>query len=106
MSYQISLLKNGVEVHSHDVTDAQVKCLEHDLIDVQAWITHAATYPVIRKTEACVRRICDDNLPILEADDSVTSIPLDKNEMASGILARSDYKNRAAREDAEYEANL
>ena len=46
------------------------------------------------------KRLVAEWLPKLYADDSVSSMPASEDEIVALVVARSDYKDRAAR-DAE-----
>jgi hypothetical protein len=98
MTYRIIIEKDGAEIESLDINDDQVKCLEHDLDDIGKWVAHAATHFVTRKIEACRGHLIEASRSLLEADDSVTTIPLDQDALAKQIIARPDYKDRAARD--------
>jgi len=78
------------------LTDAQVKCLDDSLPDFQKWLQEA----VDGKINQCKKRMLKEWQPRLFADGSVTSIPGTEDGLVDFIFARSDYKNRTAR-DAE-----
>ena len=52
------------------------------------------------KVNNCKKRMINEWLPKLYADDSVSSIPASEDEIVALIVARDEYKNRVAR-DAE-----
>jgi len=66
------------------------------LVDIDSWVTSA----VAGKVNNCKKRMLQEWLPKLYADDSVDSIPASEDEIVAMIIARDDYKDRAAR-DAE-----
>ena len=66
------------------------------LVDIDSWVTSA----VAGKVNNCKKRMLQEWLPKLYADDSVDSIPASEDDIVALIVARSDYKDRAAR-DAE-----
>ena len=66
------------------------------LVDIDSWVTSA----VAGKVNNCKKRMIQEWLPKLYADDSVDSIPASEDELVAMIIARDDYKDRAAR-DAE-----
>ena len=73
--------------------------LKHDLLDIQEWVEGA----LFGKINNCKKRMCREWREILYADESVTQIPNDDDELVALIIARDDYKNREERE-AEMEA--
>jgi hypothetical protein len=78
------------------LTANENSCLLHAVSDAEAWLTAAIT------EKARVRRdaLNDDWRPTLYADSSVTELPADPDELATLILARSDYKTRAQQDAA------
>jgi len=66
------------------------------LLDVQDWVDGA----IDGKVNNCKKRMLREWLPKLYDDDSVSSIPASEDEIVAMIIARDDYKDRAAR-DAE-----
>tara|TARA_R110000765_G_scaffold62986_1_gene122407 strand:- start:917 stop:1195 length:279 start_codon:yes stop_codon:yes gene_type:complete len=82
-----------------DISDHQEKLLLNDLLDVDAWIQAAVT----GKTNKCGKRMADQATQVLKADSSVESMPATDEGLQKALLARSDYKDRVARdkEDAE-----
>ena len=66
------------------------------LVDIDSWVSSA----VDGKVNNCKKRMLAEWLPKLYADDSVDSIPATEDEIVAMIVARDDYKDRAAR-DAE-----
>ena len=96
MAYEIVVTKDGAPISSVSVTDAQVKCLEHKLLDVDA-----STFAVASKIETCSQAIIEDYTPILAADPTVTAVPTDPIALVELIQARPDYKTRAEKEAEE-----
>ena len=82
-----------------DISDHQEKVLLNDILDVDAWIQAAVT----GKTNKCGKRMADQATQVLKADSSVESMPATDEGLQKALLARSDYKDRVARdkEDAE-----
>ena len=82
-----------------DISDHQEKSLLNDLLDVDAWIQAAVT----GKINKCGKRMADQATQVLKADSSVESMPATDEGLQKALLARSDYKDRVARdkEDAE-----
>ena len=69
--------------------------LKNDLLDVQDWVDKA----VDGKVNNCKKRMLREWMPKLYADDSVSSIPASEDEIVAMIVARDDYKDRAARDE-------
>jgi len=84
------------------VSDAQVRALEHDIssADIAADIQRRLEWVVTHKSEQCRARMIAAGMPILQADDSVSSIPVDENELAAIIKAHPSYLDRDARNAA------
>ena len=78
------------------LTANENSCLLHAVANAEAWLTAAIT------EKARVRRdaLNDDWRPTLYADASVTELPADPDELATLILARSDYRTRAQQDAA------
>jgi len=79
-----------------NISDHQEKVLLNDLLDVDAWIQAAVT----GKINKCGKRMADQSTQVLKADSSVESMPATDEGLQKALLARSDYKNRAARDKA------
>lgn len=97
MAYEIVVTKDGVPISTTDVSDAQVKFLEHKLADVDAWLINASTFAVASKIKTCARSIVEEHSPILAADPAVATVPTDQGALVELIQARPDYKSRAQR---------
>ena len=69
------------------------------LVDIDSWVTSA----VAGKVNNCKKRMLQEWLPKLYADESVTQIPASEDEIVAMIIARDDYKDRAARDAEESE---
>ncbi len=91
--------------HTYTVTltDDQQKILSNDLYTdtdmsgVDAWIADAVT----GKINNCWKRMQQEWTTKLMNDESFTdSIPSNQADFISLVVARSDYKNRKARDDA------
>ena len=85
-----------MDITKRTLTTTEESVLKNDLLDVQDWVTKA----VDGKVNNCKKRMIAEWTPKLMADDSVSSIPANEDELIAMILARDDYKNRVAR-DAE-----
>ena len=79
------------------ISAADEKVLKNDLLDIQDWADKA----IVGKINNCKKRMIREWLPKLQADPTVTSIPVTENELIAFITARSDYKDRVARKNAE-----
>ena len=86
------VLRSGIEI-----SDADLKCLQHDLLNIEEWIQGAITGKIAR----CKGRLIDQWLPVVIADRSVTTIPADEAEIIKLITNRADYKNRVERDAVE-----
>ena len=73
--------------------DAQV-ALEHDLLDIDAWVQAA----VAGKINNCKKHMVDEAVTVLKADPTVAVMPGIDHGLIAELVKRSDYKNRAARE--------
>ena len=80
-----------------EVDDTQQAILNNDLVDINQWVQDAMT----GKINNCWKRMQQDWTTKLMNDSSFTDpIPSNQADFVKLILARSDYKNRKAREDA------
>jgi hypothetical protein len=101
MAYRISVEKDDFEISMMEISDQQVACLEHDLLDVDEWVIHAVMHAIDPKIRACRDRMIEAHRKIIEADPAVAALPKSRDEQAAMIVARGDYKNRATRESEE-----
>jgi len=85
-----------MDISKRTLSSLEESVLKNDLSDVQGWVDGA----INGKINNCKKRMVKEWLPKLYADDSVSSIPASEDEIVALIVARDDYKNRAAR-DAE-----
>ena len=76
------------------ISDAEEACLMNDLLDVDAWVQSA----VEGKINKCKKRFIREWYPKLMADPTVTDMPADEQRFIDVVLARPDYKDRAARD--------
>ena len=80
-----------------EVDDTDQTVLKNDLLDIDAWVQAAMT----GKINNCWKRMQRDWTTKLMNDDSFTdSIPSNKADFVTLVTARSDYKDRKARDDA------
>jgi len=85
-----------MDISKRTLSSFEESVLKNDLPDVQDWVNRA----INGKINNCKKRMIREWLPKLYADDSVSSIPASEDEIIALVVARSDYKDRAAR-DAE-----
>jgi|TARA_B100001778_G_scaffold28394_1_gene20716 hypothetical protein len=86
-----------MDIEKRTLTTTEQSVLENDLLDIQDWVIKALN----GKIAACKKRMLAQWLPIIYADDSVTSIPANEDDLIALIVARDDYKTRK-----ESESNL
>ena len=77
-----------------EINDLNQKILLNDLLDIDDWVQKA----VVGKINNSKTRMADNASAILKADASVETMPATDNGLIEALLARSDYKNRAARD--------
>ena len=79
-----------------EVDDTDQTVLKNDLLDIDAWVQAAMT----GKINNCWKRMQREWTDKLMNDDSFTdSIPSNKADFVTLVTARSDYKDRKARDD-------
>ena len=79
------------------VDDTDQLVLKNDLLDIDAWVQDAMT----GKINNCWKRMQQEWTTKLMNDESFTdSIPSNKADFVKLITARSDYKDRKARDEA------
>ena len=80
-----------------EVDDTQQSILNNDLLDINTWVQDAMT----GKINNCWKRMQTEWTTKLMNDSSFTDpIPSNQADFVKLVLARSDYKNRKARDDA------
>ena len=80
-----------------EVDDTQQSILNNDLVDINTWVQDAMT----GKINNCWKRMQREWTTKLMNDNSFTDpIPSNQADFVKLVLARSDYKNRKARDDA------
>ena len=80
------------------VSDTDQTVLKNDLLDIDAWVQDAMT----GKINNCWKRMQTEWTTKLMNDESFTdSIPSNKADFVKLITARSDYKDRKARDEAD-----
>ena len=70
--------------------------LLHMVPDAEAWVTSTITEKATTRRNALI----EEWRPTLYADASVTELPADSDDLATLILARSDYRTRAQQDAA------
>ena len=79
-----------------EVDDTQQSILNNDLIDINTWVQDAMT----GKINNCWKRMQREWTDKLMNDSSFNDpIPSNQADFVALVLARSDYKNRKARDD-------
>ena len=79
-----------------EVDDTQQSILNNDLLDINEWVQGAMT----GKINNCWKRMQQEWTTKLMNDSSFTDpIPSNQADFVKLVLARSDYKNRKARDD-------
>ena len=80
-----------------EVDDTQQSILNTDLLDINQWVQDAMT----GKINNCWKRMQQEWTTKLMNDSSFTDpIPSNQADFVKLVLARSDYKNRKARDEA------
>ena len=80
-----------------EIDDTDQTVLKNDLLDINAWVQDAMT----GKINNCWKRMQREWTDKLMNDESFTdSIPSNKADFVKLITARSDYKDRKARDEA------
>jgi hypothetical protein len=78
------------------LTATENSCLLHITSDAEAWVTSTITEKARLRRNALI----EEWRPILYADASVTELPADDDDLATLILARSDYQTRVQKDAA------
>tara|TARA_R100001015_G_C4548641_1_gene111006 strand:- start:73 stop:351 length:279 start_codon:yes stop_codon:yes gene_type:complete len=80
-----------------ELTDTEQTILKNDLLDLDAWLQAAMS----GKKNNCWKRMQSEWTTKLMNDDSFTDpIPSNQADFVKLVTARSDYKDRAARDKA------
>jgi hypothetical protein len=79
-----------------ELTANENSCLLHMVNDAEAWVTGTITEKSILRRDALI----NEWRPRLYADSSVTELPANPDDLATLILARSDYRTRAQQDAA------
>ena len=78
-----------------NISDAEEACLLNDVLDIDDWVEKA----VKGKINQCRKRLIREWQPKLFADPAVITMPADETEFILMVLGRTDYKNRAVRNE-------
>ena len=80
-----------------EIDDTDQTVLKNDLTDIDTWVQDA----MVGKINNCWKRMQREWTDRLMNDDSFTdSIPSNKADFVKLVTARSDYKDRKARDEA------
>jgi hypothetical protein len=85
------LLQNGIIL-----TDTENACLLHMVPNSAAWVSSTIAEKARLRRDALIEAW----RPVLYADSSVTELPADSDDLATLILARSDYRTRTQKDAA------
>ena len=83
-----------MNISQRTLSSTEEAVLKNDLLNVEVWVNGA----IDGKVNNCKKRMIAEWLPKLYADDSVTQIPANEDEMIALVVARADYYNRVERE--------
>lgn len=83
-----------MDIKKRTLTTTEESVLKNDLLDVEVWVNGA----IDGKVANCKKRMIAEWLPKLYADESVTQIPANEDEMIALVVARDDYKDRSERD--------
>ena len=84
-----------MDIKKRTLTATEESVLKNDLLDVEVWVNGA----IDGKVANCQKRMIAEWLPKLYADESVTQIPANADEMIALVVARSDYLDRSERDN-------
>ena len=73
------------------ITDAEEKAFAWDIVDPETWVEHA----VKEKCRKCIDRLYDAEVKRMTDDDTVSTIPADKNT----VVNNANVKTAKQRED-------
>lgn len=93
----MKVLRNGL-----DISDTDLKALQHDLLNIEDWINGA----IAGKINACKTRLLSEWTTRLMNDPSVSTIPANESALIKLITDHPAYKNRQAREETTTENAL
>jgi len=87
----MDLFANGIVL-----TTNENSCLLHMVSDAEAWLSGAIAEKATLRRDSLI----EEWRPRLYADDSVNELPANPDDLATLILARSDYRTRAQQDAA------
>ena len=87
----MKLFNNGISL-----TPNELQCIQHIESDAELWLTIVIAEKAQRRRDALI----EEWLPTLYSDVSVTKLPVNSDDLAELILARSDYRTRAQHDKA------
>lgn len=94
MTITVEIKENGVLVKTVTLTDTETRYMEDIMPSVPDWIENA----IVGRVDKAVGQFTKMWQQRLMNDPAVTQIPATKEGLVATILARPDYKNKAARE--------
>jgi len=83
-----------MDISKRTLSSTEEAVLKNDLLDVEVWVNGA----IDGKVANCKKRMIAEWLPKLYADESVTQIPANEDEIIALVVVRSDYFNRVERD--------
>ena len=84
-----------MDIKKRTLTTTEESVLKNDLLDAEVWVNGA----IDGKVANCKKRMIAEWLPKLYADESVTQIPANEDDMIALVVARSDYLDRSERDN-------
>ena len=88
-------MKETMKTIQIEISELEEKILQHDLLDVQAWIQSA----INGKIDSVKTRLLKEAQEKLFNDPEIESIPATEEACLELYFSRSYYKNRQAREE-------
>jgi len=80
-----------------EVTDTEQAVMLNDLTNINDWVQDAVTG---KKNNAWKRMQTEWTTKLMNDDSFTDAIPSNQADFVALVIARSDYKNRKARDDA------
>lgn len=82
-----------------EITESQKDILRNDLESetLDDDLKRRIKWVIDHKVDQCYERLKNEWIPILEADPEVETIPLDRDQFVSLVLARPEYLNKSER---------
>lgn len=79
------------------LSNADLRALEHDLLDPGQWIQDA----VVGKIASCTKRMASEAARVLSDDPSVESVPSAPDKLIAALAKHPHYRTRKQRDDDE-----